>query len=97
MSVFTFKNNDVKQSKIILHGSNCDICHVTYIKISPDHFVETEYFLELEEDEDFEEKHIRTKVLSRKNMDDLFNLQYGSPMMYIDKEMYDDFINQKHF
>ena len=75
----------------ILHGSDTDVSFVTITRMGPNTFIVVETFIEVDEITD---KCITHRVLNRKELDNEFELQYGSPMQYIQKEDYEEFVNQ---
>ncbi len=72
----------------ILHGNTTDVTWETIVKYGPDLFVVTELI------EGFEPDEFSTNVknLTRKEFDENFKIQVGSPMQYLSQETYDEFI-----
>jgi hypothetical protein len=87
MSAYLLESKHVSYK--VLHGSDTDVSWCTYTRIGPDLFVEITYL----DAENFSEKHVSHRVMTRLQMDELFRLQYGSPMMFISKEDYLKFVN----
>lgn len=93
MSVRLFQNNIPSQSvyPFILHGNDTDVTCMTIVKIAPDIYVMTEYFTD---DVVFTSKHVSTRVQTRSELQELFELQYGSPMQFVSEEDFSKFIDQ---
>lgn len=73
----------------ILHGSDTDVSFVTITRMGPNIFIVIETFIEVDEITD---NCITHRVITREEFDKDFELQYGSPMQYISKEDYEEFV-----
>lgn len=90
MSTFLLKCE--KTGYKILHGSDTDVSFVTIIRMGPNTFIVVETFLD---EDEITDKCITHRVVSRAELDKDFELQYGSPMHYINKDDYEEFVNQR--
>lgn len=90
MSVRLFQNS-IPSYPFILHGNDTDVTCMTIVKLGPDIFVTTEYFVG---DEEFTRQCVSVRIQTRTELEELFDLQYGAPMQFVSKEDFSKFINQ---
>jgi hypothetical protein len=76
----------------VLFGNDTDVTWVCYVNMGKDMIVQHTYWEGF--DDTFTDKNLENKIMTDAEFTELFNLQYGSPMHFIDKEDFEKFMAQ---
>jgi hypothetical protein len=76
-----------------LFGSDTDVTFCCYIKLGKNTFVEHVYWIDIWNHEQFGEKHIKTRVMTREEFEQLYKEQLGTPMQFMNEENFEKFVN----